>query len=331
MTWLLFIFLALVIGVSGYYLCRSADAIGEALGISQNWVGAVLLATITSTPELISGITAVSSSLNLPELAVGNALGGNVFNLMLVFALDLLYRKRSIYSEANLGHVLTAALGIMMMAFVLFFFILQTNGFLPAYWDTGLSSFMLPLIYLLCMKTIYQFEVKSKIVSQSLDSPERVTPKLVLTFAASSLAVILGGLALPHIGQRIISEHGWNQAFVGTVFMAAVTSCPEMAVSLAALRLRLVNMALSNLLASNIFNLLIIAVDDFFYREGPLFLMVSERNILTLFSGILMTALVIVGLVYNPTKKILNTVNVISLLIFAMYIINNITLFKLRN
>jgi cation:H+ antiporter len=329
MTWFYFFLLFLFIGFSGFHLCRTSEIIGQSLGLSQNWIGAVLLATITSTPELISGITSVAY-LDLPELAVANALGGNVFNLLFVFAIDLVYRKKLIFSEASQGHLLSGALGILMMGFLLFFYIGQKNNFFPVIGHVGLSALILPILYLLGMRTLYRFETASTSLSEKLPAKTPVSPTIVFQLILSAVAVVFAGVILPQLGARIIEEHGWNQAFVGTLFVAIGTSSPEMAVSLSALRLRAVNLAFSNLLTSNIFNLVIIAVDDYFYSSGPILTIVSDRNILTVVTGILMTSLVMIGLVFQPRKRIFNTVSLISLMILVLYLINNIMLFKLK-
>ena len=63
---------------------------------------------------------------------------------------------------------------------------------------------------------------------------------------------------------------GWGQSFVGTLLVAAVTSAPEVAVTISALRIGAIDMAIANLLGSNLFDILILAIDDLFYTKGPL-------------------------------------------------------------
>jgi cation:H+ antiporter len=76
LSWLLlqFALCAVLIARAGYVLSRSADALAQAYGWGRGWVGLALLATVTSLPELASGISAVAL-VDAPNLAVGNALG----------------------------------------------------------------------------------------------------------------------------------------------------------------------------------------------------------------------------------------------------------------
>src|SRR3989338_4203238 len=109
-VWLQFAGLALVISFAGYHLSYYADLISERTGLGRNWIGLILLSTITSLPELVSGVSAMAIA-QTPDLAVGDILGSCVFNLTLVFVLDLLHREGSVYSRATQGHILAGALG----------------------------------------------------------------------------------------------------------------------------------------------------------------------------------------------------------------------------
>jgi cation:H+ antiporter len=65
-------------------------------------VGLILLGTITSIPELATGITSVTVAA-VPNIAVGDVLGSVVFNLLILVAVDFLFRKGSLYEQANFG------------------------------------------------------------------------------------------------------------------------------------------------------------------------------------------------------------------------------------
>ncbi|MGZ8160856.1 MAG: hypothetical protein ACXWT4_18925 [Methylobacter sp.] len=84
--------LALVIGGSGYFLSLYGDVIAEKTGLGGTWVGIALLATVTSLPELVTGISAVTY-VNVPNIALGDALGSCVFNLLLIVLLDFCIGK----------------------------------------------------------------------------------------------------------------------------------------------------------------------------------------------------------------------------------------------
>lgn len=123
---------------------------------------------------------------------------------------------------------------------------------------------------------------------------------------------------------------GWDRSFVGTVLVALATSLPEVAVTLSALKIGALDMAISDLFGSNLFNLVIIAVDDLVYLKGPLLANVSPAHLITILSAIMMTGVAIVGLLYRPKTRLFKTVGWTSLLIFSIYILNVSVLYLQR-
>ena len=117
MAWLEFLALALVIAAGGYWLSRFGDVIAERTGLSGSWIGLILLSTVTSLPELVTGVSAVTVA-HAPNLAVGDVLGSCVYNLLILAAVDLLHRGSPMFSSASLGHVLSANFGAVLLGLV---------------------------------------------------------------------------------------------------------------------------------------------------------------------------------------------------------------------
>jgi cation:H+ antiporter len=106
------------------------------------------------------------------------------------------------------------------------------------------------------------------------------------------------------------------------VFMAVVTTLPEMAVTIAALRLGALDMAIGNLLGSNLFNVLILAVDDALYIKGPLLADAGQAHAGTAATALVMMGLVIIGLVMRPRGRVLRVLSWVSVGLIAAYVIN---------
>jgi cation:H+ antiporter len=104
LTWLQFGLCALLIGVAGPELSRSGDIIADKTGISGNWIGLILLGGVTSLPELITGLSAVTVA-DQPNIAVGDIFGSCVFNLLILVAVDFMYREMPVYRRAHQGHI----------------------------------------------------------------------------------------------------------------------------------------------------------------------------------------------------------------------------------
>ena len=146
---------AAAIGCAGYVLSRSAESLARHHGWGQSWVGLILLATVTSLPELASGISAVAW-VGQPDLAVGDVLGSCVFNLLLLVVVDALQRKQPMYGAASATHLLTAAFGVVMLGFVTLSLLLAAHA--PRLFHLGVYSPMMFALYLLAAACVSRYE-----------------------------------------------------------------------------------------------------------------------------------------------------------------------------
>lgn len=323
LAWLLLQFAAcaVLIARAGYGLSRSADALTKAHGWGRGWVGLALLATVTSLPELASGISAVAF-VDAPNLAVGHALGACVVNLLFLVVVDALQRHQPMYREASSTHLLSAGFGVVMLGFVALSLLTGTRA--PAVLHVGVYSPMLLALYLLALKGVHGHE------RQSMDAGTATRSELPAgqmrdewrRFGLAALVVLVAGSWLPEVADGLAKALGLSRSFVGTVLMAIVTTLPEMAVTLGALRLGALDMAIGNLLGSNLFNIVILAVDDVFYVRGPLLADAADVHAGTAVTALVMTGLVIIGLVMQPKGRTLRVLSWISIGLAATYVVN---------
>ena len=320
-TVLQFVACAAVIARAGYMLSVSADRIAAATGLTGGWIGLALLATVTSLPELASGISAVTW-LRAPNLAVGNVLGACVFNLFFLAVIDTVQRHQPMYPQASAAHLLSAAFGVVMGGFVALSLVMAER--MPSLLNLGLYSPVLLALYLVALRSVFVHE-HGDAGSAAKGRLPAFDPSLRpewrrLTLAA--LAVIAAGSWLPGIADSLAQAMGWSRSFVGTLFMAGVTTLPEMAVTLAALRIGALDMAIGNLLGSNLFNLLILAVDDVFYAPGPLLATVAAVHAATAVTAVVMTGLVMVGLVMRPRGRVMRVTSWVSIGLVVAYLLS---------
>jgi cation:H+ antiporter len=147
----------------------------------------------------------------------------------------------------------------------------------------------------------------------------------MLKYAFFSLIIIVAALSLPYFAEHIAEMTGLKQSFIGTFFLAVSTSLPEIAVSIAAVKMGSIDLAVGNLLGSNIFNILILAIDDLFYTKGLLLQNASPSHLISILSTIIMSAIVVIGLSYHAKgKRFFLAWD--AVVIFIVYIINLILL-----
>jgi cation:H+ antiporter len=330
LIWLELLFCLAVIGYAGYFLSRYGDIIAEKTGMSASWIGLILLSTATSLPELATGISSVSFA-DAPNIAVGDVLGSTVFNLAILVMLDGLYKRETLYSRAGQGHILSAALGSILIAFAGFSLLLDRAGMSPAFWHVGFYSPFIVLVYLVAMRAVYSYEHRmlAEYTEESAERyPDVTLRSAVKGYALAAAAVVVAGTWLPFIANDLAELMGWGKSFVGTLLVAGVTSAPEAAVTISALRIGALDMAIANLLGSNLFDIIILAIDDLFYTKGPLLAHVDASHVLTAFTAVMMSSLVVVGLIFRPQHRAVLGLTWVSLGLFMLYVINSWLLFE---
>lgn len=328
-VWLEFIACLAVIGYAGAKLSKYGDAIADKTGLGRTWVGLIMLGTVTSLPELVTGVVSVTAA-QAPEIAAGDILGSCVFNLLIIVILDFLHRRESVYSIASQGHILSAGFGIILIGFAGLNILLSESDFYLSIGHVGWYSFIILILYAIAIRTLFRYESQQIAAFTEMEPdryPQMSLKAAVLRYLGSAVLIVIAGSILPFVAKAIATQMGWHEGFVGTLFVALVTSAPELVVTIAALRLAAVDMAIGNLFGSNLFNILVLAVDDFFFTEGPLLSHISPTHSVTALSGIMMTGVAIIGLLYKTEKRVFKTVGWVSIFLLMIYIINTYVLF----
>lgn len=330
LIWIELLVCLAVIAYAGYFLSRYGDIIAEKTGMSASWIGLILLSTATSLPELATGISSVAFA-DAPNIAVGDVLGSTVFNLAILVMLDKLYRRETLYSRAAQGHILSASLGSILIAFAGFSLLLDRAGISPVIWHVGLYSPFIMLVYLVSMRAVYSYEHRTLVEYTEVSAeryPDVTLRSAVKGYALAAGAVVIAGTWLPFVAKDLAELMGWGRSFVGTLLVAGVTSAPEAAVTISALRIGALDMAIANLLGSNLFDIMILAIDDLFYNKGSLLANVDTSHALTAFTAVMMSSLVAVGFAFRPQGRVVLGLTWVSLGLFILYVLNSWILFE---
>lgn len=331
LVFLQFALCAAVILVTGSKLSKHADVIADATGLGKSWVGLVMLATVTSLPELLTGISAVTIN-DLPDLAVSGTLGSCMFNMLVIASLDLFSKQRPVSHMVQQGHQLSAGFGIVLLALAAIDILF--GKYLPVvkqFNSIDPLSILFIIVYLVAMRLIYSYEqtrVQEFMEEQAEheQAKKNSLKKAVVWFIVHSLFIVIASLYLPELAEKIAKMTGWGESFIGSSLIAITTSLPEITVSVAAARMGSFDMAVANLLGSNLFNVAILAVNDFFYLKAPLLRCVSQINTLSALTAIICMGIVVIGLTYRSEKKVLYLAGDAVAIAF-FYVLANILLF----
>lgn len=155
MAWIQFAACATVILFAGARLSHYADIIAEKTGLGSTWIGVVLLASVTSLPELITGTSSVAL-VDAPDIAAGDVLGSCMFNILIIALLDLIGGPSPLSARAHQGQVLTAGMGIFLLGLVTIS--LHLGPQMPSLGWVGLHSVALLFLYLGAMRMVFAYE-----------------------------------------------------------------------------------------------------------------------------------------------------------------------------
>ncbi len=307
MIWVEFIICAALIILAGTLVSKYGDVIAEKTGLGRAWIGAILIAGITSLPELASGVSAVTW-LKVPNLAAGAVMGSCLFNLMLIAVMDLAYQPGRVLAKAQDVHILSGGLGVLLLGLVAMEVLIgpPLNG--VGVLGIGLVSIVIAILYAIGGKMIAGLEKErmSEVLAKEAKEEDYAhisKQRAFFVFIASAVAVIILGVWLSSIGDRLSTTTGLSRSFVGNLFLAVSTSLPEIAASLAAVRLGAIDLAIGNVLGSNLFNILLLSIYDLADGRANFWSSLNNANGFAAVMAMMMTGVVIISLMYRASPR----------------------------
>jgi len=290
MVWLLFIFSAAVIVIAATQLAKYGDIIAIRTRLGGMFVGLLLMAGATSLPEVLTTFNAISQGV--PNLAAGNLLGSNMFNMVMLAIVDLAGRQQRILRKAMLKHSLTGSLTVLMIGLVILFILADID--LQIGW-VGVDSIVLILAYVLGVYLIQKNDSTIASVEEEIPKnyPSLLRGIIGFIIAAGVLVAITPMLVRSSSDIAVIT--GLGTSFIGTTLVAIVTSLPELVTTLAAIKIGADDMAIGNLFGSNMFNMFALGLTDVFYLQGRFLAVIEPAFLLTAVIGLLMTVMALIG------------------------------------
>jgi cation:H+ antiporter len=205
--------------------------------------------------------------------------------------------------------------------------LIERETFSPSVWHIGWSTPIIILVYFVAMRTAFVYQRRQSPVETVDPYPETSLKTAIVRYLIAAAFVVAAGSWLPFVGLEIADAMGWRTTFVGTLIVAGATSLPELVVVLAALRIGAPDLAIASLLGSNLFNMLIIGIDDLAYAGGPLLSVASPSHAVTAFAAIVMSGIVVVALVYRPATRLAGTISWASLALLIVYLLSAYVIF----
>lgn len=320
MTWIVFLISSAVVVAAAVKLAEYGDVIAVRTRLGGLFIGTLLLATVTSLPEILSTLTAFQ--LASPNLAAGNLLGSNMANMALLAIVDLASPYQPLLRRVAIEHALTASLATLMSCLVAIF--IAVNLHFAVGW-IGLDSLVIIAVYVAGILLIRSQGQPMSAPSAEVDEHVMSLRAASIRFAIAAGALMIATPILVNASKGIAQETGLGTGFVGAALLAMVTSLPELVSALAAVRLGALDLAVGNLFGSNILNLLVLGVADVVYFQGPILGAIDPDFALVALLGLLLTNIALVGnlvrINWRPTWLTIDAVLILVVYLGGMYLL----------
>ena len=318
LTFLIFIILTIITCFGAMKLSDTAEEFEQNSNIKPMIIG-IILAVATSLPEFATSLTS-SIILNNPNASIANPIGSNMFNLVVLSVLLIIFQKKiqknSISKKQNVLNTIVILMYFLALAEIFFE---KNNQFILGISNNNLITFIFVILYIIGIKlsSTQEKENDEKKVDKS-----RIK-KIILKFLMFSLIVLISSFCLSLVAEKIIKITGLESGFVGAVFLGISTSLPECVSSLVLFKKGLYNIAAANIVGSNLFNFIIVSINDIVYNK-PIWNNVTDLDLYLFYFGIIMSILTwFIIQMYNPKNiviKIFVPIGVIGLYISYLLI-----------
>lgn len=252
---IVFILIGLVILIAGAEgLVRGASSLSAKLRISPLIIGLTVVSFGTSAPELTVNLLAAANGS--PDLAVGNVVGSNIANILLILGISALIVPLKVKSSTVWKEIPLALLGVVLIFIMGNDFLFDGVGFNALTRTDGIALLALMVIFMYYIFGLAKGDrAKTKEVTDTGEDVKQYSIPLSIGMTFAGLAgLVLGGRLLVDGAVSIAEAAGLSEALIGLTIIAIGTSLPELATSVVAALKKQADIAIGNVVGSNIFN-----------------------------------------------------------------------------
>lgn len=335
------VFAAAAAGVwnAGSRLPVYADELADRYRIGHAFVGLVLLATATSLPEIVTTVTGALGGA--AHLVLNNMFGGIAMQTAILAVADAFAGRAPLTSYPRKPtSILESGLLVLLLALTLAVLTLGEVELMPG---IGAGALIVGIAYGGVIYLLRRYDEQSvwtpveilEAAEEGASIPggkplaEASLRQLILVFSTAALMILVCGVVLVAAAEAIAIQSGLGESFIGATLLAAVTSLPEVSVTIAAVRMGAYTMAISNIFGSNLLMLALILPADIFFLGDPILVYADHSAQFALIAGIVTTIFYTCGLVLRARFK-LGIMGLDSVCVFATYLATLAGLFALR-
>ncbi len=303
---LIFAFLTIYLSIK---LSIYADNLSKTSTISKAVIGGLLLAGVTALPELITCTSSIL--LKNPLLSLGNILGSNLFNIFITALLDIIFIKKIYTTKTTKTNYLTYL--ILIINYLVIYMFIQEKINITIL-NIGLPTIIIIILYFIYIKLLPKN--KEEQIQIDLKPIKNIKGKLLIT----SILMIASSVLLTTFVNNIAQSHpSFSSGSIGAILLGITTSLPEVITFYTLISIDNYDLALQDIVGSNLFNLAILSFADIIYKTSPIYNIIDNNTTTILFLGLIF---IIISFIQNIRTKCISKVTYIipSIIIVSLYL-----------
>ena len=297
-VWIIYILCLVVMGYVSIKLAKYVDLLQHRTKLSGALLGGVLLAGITSLPELVTSIT--GAFMNEPDLTQGNIIGSNLFDVTIIGVVMIIYFNRIKNARLSSGNGVFLWVCTLITACIAIFVLFDVSIVIP-FINVNFLTLLCITLYVLSLFLSNNADIAdnaNSALEPAVDSTLAVR-QIVIRFIICSLVLVGVSIAITFASEYIAAEYGLGKGLAGALFLGVATSLPEIISTFAFVRLGNFNTAFCNIMGTCVFNYLVLAIADVCYYSGTVFLTYLQ----SVYLSICMLAICIFSFIFYALKR----------------------------
>lgn len=258
-----YLILAALVVVLSVKLADYVDLIDKKTNISGAFIGGVILAAVTSLPELFTSFSAVVIIKN-PSLVIGNILGSNLFNITIFGIILIIWAKKFASAQVGKSHFKITAFTLFLFALM---FLSVTLGLDFSMFNISIYSLIIIITYIFSIRYMANDESDNDEVT---DNPLTIK-QIAVRFVILAVILVSVSIAITYVTDILAEGFNLGATIAGALFLGIATSLPELTSTFALAKKSNFNAATGNILGSGVFNFAILAIADLLYRGGSVY------------------------------------------------------------
>ena len=298
--WLLiYLVLAAVVVFLAIKLSNYVDLLDKKTKLSGALLGGILLAAVTSLPELFTSLTGTLAIHN-NKLVLGNIMGSDFFDIIIFGVVYILFFKSLVEKRLGKQHYYTIFFTFaMVVAVTCAAFVFHKQGWLIGGYFNPMS-FAIIAIYIVSVWKTPKTEEKEE---KEEDKSKLTVKQIWILFAVCSVLLIGASIGVTYVTDEVVKGFGIGATFGGSLFLGLATSLPEVTATIALCKKKNFDAAFGDIFGSCVFNIIILAIADALsFNSGALY-GVDESSFMLIVGTAFVLLLALISIIYIRSNK----------------------------